>query len=73
MVLVPNEKNLAPEIPFELMFSLDEGEIIAGGNYTAVEADEIAFLWLEERDPFLAASPEGKQAQKQQILKERTT
>jgi hypothetical protein len=58
MILETDEQDLRPEILVEGVLGFDDGEVVAGGNDTAIEDDEIVFARSED-NPLLAAG--GKQ------------
>jgi hypothetical protein len=73
MVLVTNEQDFGPEIFLQAVLSFQNGEIIAGGNYTAVEDNEIVVRWGQNHllrlksaeDESASAAEAGNQEQKE--------
>jgi hypothetical protein len=74
MILVTNEQDLGPKIFLQAVLSFQNGKIIAGGNHTPVENNEIVVRWGknnllrlnrakgERADAAEAGEPERKKA-----------
>src|ERR1700682_3758106 len=59
MIVITNEKNFRPKILFQTVLGFNRRQVVAGGNYAAIEDNKVVFRRGED-NRLLRAGTEGK-------------